>query len=289
MSEVIIDTIGVTAPYYALDNVSLSDDEVTADFAAEQPMESEAGCIAAAEVGRHLAVLGACALAKSNPVKKKHYYIALSAELRNVNNNAIIQSRTFSGVARTLNIDKRNGLVFSELYAPDRTLLYTLNTSYSIMSEQLFQRMFNEKRQDYDYSLAGNPYALQFPLSNIEFIDHTIHARFGPFKPEECSGHFASFPCIPVAILMHGLSRTAGRLMAQLTGGDTTRYKVVSADVKADAFAFAGENINMTAKFKGRDDAGDYIFNCRAERSDGTTYGSMLLTLALVDRADACR
>lgn len=279
MDEVIIGNIGVTAPYYALENLTITKDEVSAEFAAEQPMENEAGGIAAAEVGRHLAVLGACALARSNPVKKKHYYIALSAVLCNENQEASVSSLKFTGIAKTLDIDKRNGTVSARLMTQDKTLLYTLTTSYYIMSEPLFQKLFNAKKQECGCSVLDNPYKNEFPLSDIRYSDHTIHARFGPFRPEDCSGHFISYPCIPVAILMHGLSRSAGKLLGKIVGDESLRYNVVSADVTAETFAFAGEDVHMASQYLGREN-NDYLFSCKAERQDGTQYGSMMLKLS---------
>lgn len=281
MVEVIIGSIGVTAPYYALENLTITEDEISAEFAAEQPMDNEAGGIAAAEVGRHLAVLGACALARSNPVKKKHYYIALSAVLCNECQETVVPAVKYTGVAKTLNIDKRNGTVSAKLMAPDKTLLYTLTTRYYIMSEPLFQKLFDAKKQECGYSVLDNPYRMEFPLSDIRYSGHTIHARFGPFRPEDCSGHFISYPCIPVAILMHGLSRVAGKLLGKIVDDESLQYNVVSADVKAETFAFAGEDVHMAAQYSGREN-NDYLFSCKAERQDGTEYGTMMLRLSRI-------
>ena len=281
MVEVIIGSIGVTAPYYALENLTIAKDEVSAEFAAEQPMDGEAGGIAAAEAGRHLAVLGACALAHSNPVKKKHYYIALNAVLNNVGKETAAAAVMYTGVAKTLDIDKRNGTVSATLMAPDKTLLYTLKTKYYIMSEPLFQKLFSAKKQDCEFPVLDNPYKTEFPLSDIRYSDYTINARFGPFRPEDCSGHFISYPCIPVAILMHGLSRVAGKLLAKIVEDDSLQYKVVSADVNAETFAFAGEDVHMEAQYSGREND-DYVFSCKAERADGTQYGTMMLKLSCI-------
>ncbi len=279
MVDVIIGSIGVTAPYYALKDLTISNDEVSAEFAAEQPKNNEVGGIAAAEVGRHLAVLGACALAWSNPVKKKHYYIAASAELRNISENSAIGNGKYIGVGKTLDIDKRSGSVSATLFAPDKTPLYTLVTQYFIMSEPLFKKMFNAKKQDTPDDPFINPYSREFSLRDIHYADNVMEARLGPFEPEECSGHFSSYPCIPVAILMHGLSRAAGMLLARVVDGDSSTYKVVSADVKAEAFAFAGESVHMVVRYTGRE-RDDYVFSCSAGSIDGRQYGSMMLKLA---------
>jgi len=279
MVEVIVGSVGVTAPYYALYDLCVSDNEVKAEFTAEQPMGDESGPIAAAEVGRHLAVLGACSLARSNPVKKKHYYIASSAVLRKVGNGQNVVNGSFTGVARTLHINKRDGSVSAVLLTKDKVPLYELETRYRIMSDQLFEKLFKAKKLDFDQHLTNNPYTTALPLHDVHYANHSISARLGPLKPEECKGHFISYPCIPVAILMHALSRTAGKLLSKVADADGASYRVVSADVRADNFAFAGEPVFMDVNYSGRKDD-DYVFFCTAKSTDGKQFGAMTLRLS---------
>ena len=57
----ILDRIAVCPPYFALENLSLeSDNTLAARTPVHQPMHTEAGSIAVAEIGRHLAILGSC-------------------------------------------------------------------------------------------------------------------------------------------------------------------------------------------------------------------------------------
>lgn len=279
MIEVILGSIGVTAPYYALENLSISNDGVIAEFVAEQPMDNEVGGIAAAEVGRHLAVLGACALAWSNPVKKKHYYIASSAVLKNVAKGIEIGQGTFTGTAKTLSIDKRRGVISATLITHDNVPVYELVTQYHIMGATLFAKLFNAKKQEFECDPSNSPYKSQIPLNNVRCSGNTISARLGPLKPEECNGHFCSFPCIPVAILMHALSRTAGKLLSKIVDEHSVKYSVVAADVQADNFAFAGEAVYMSVTYSGRE-GNDHVFSCKAESDDARQFGSMMLRLS---------
>ena len=89
----IINDIDVTYPYYSLRNLQLKGSDILATIQAEQPMENEAGTISAAEVGRHLAILGSCALAKDNKPKNKNYFLAYEAQLEvSKSNNSIINT-----------------------------------------------------------------------------------------------------------------------------------------------------------------------------------------------------
>lgn len=78
--------IDVTPPYFALQNLSLLSPSssgypaVNDTFRREQnlpPQHTNSFC--SSELARHLAILGSIAAAYSNPVKTKHYYLALDA------------------------------------------------------------------------------------------------------------------------------------------------------------------------------------------------------------------
>lgn len=279
MVDTVIGNIGVTAPYYALENLKVSSDGATAEFVAEQPMDNEVGGIAAAEVGRHLAVLGACALAWSNPNKEKHYYVASRAVLKNVAKGGEVSKSAFSGRAKILFMDKRSGTIFATLTTDQDEPLYELETHYHIMNVPLFAKLFHIKKQEFECNPSNNPYKKQIPLNDVHYLDNAISARLGPLKPEECNGHFCSFPCIPVAILMHSLSRTAGKLLSKIVGESGIRYTVVAAEVQAYNFAFAGEAVTMKVAYSGLE-GGEYVFACKAENKDGKLFGSMLLRLS---------
>ncbi|ETR69153.1 MAG: hypothetical protein OMM_09852 [Candidatus Magnetoglobus multicellularis str. Araruama] len=108
--------IKVSPPYYALKNVQLLKNN-TAYFSAEIPVEypagNECGSITAAEIGRHLAILGSCSLSQSNPIKEKHYYIANKATLNCLCKEKVISKNSeFIGEAKTLSINKKKVLPY---------------------------------------------------------------------------------------------------------------------------------------------------------------------------------
>lgn len=271
----IVENIGVTAPYYALQNLSVTDDEVKAEIPVEQPMDDEYGVISGAEVGRHLAVLGACALARSSN-KEKHYYIVKSAVLKNIYEGEVRDSNLI-GAAKTLTIDKKSGSISSVLSCRDGIPLFTLDATYLIMKAPLFEKLFRAKRQLFDGG-QYNPYRKAFPLRDIKCIDGIAEARLGPLEPKDCNGHFISYPCIPVAIIMHGLSRLAGRLLSKIVGVEHAPYRGMYADVNATHFAFAGETVHMVVKYSCRKGY-EYEFFCEALSETGVTYGSMTARL----------
>ena len=68
-------------PYFAFTEVAVTNgEEIIGRLTPEQPMEAEAGEIAAAEVGRHLAILGS--VAASRLLEGPHYLLATQAHLR---------------------------------------------------------------------------------------------------------------------------------------------------------------------------------------------------------------
>ena len=79
--------IDVTPPYFALRNLSPLPPSpttglpaVTGTFTREQvPPPQNANPFCGSELGRHAAILGSVAAAYANPVKAKHYYLALDA------------------------------------------------------------------------------------------------------------------------------------------------------------------------------------------------------------------
>ena len=281
MFEEYVDSIGVTPPYYALENLSIEDNQATAEFSAEQPTDNENGTIAAAEVGRHLAVLGACALSSLNPEKGKHYYLATSAELTNISNGALETNGRFVGVAKALEIKKREGKMSATVMTKEGIPMYTLVTNYFIVNESVFEKLFKDKKQVTPLDLTADSYKNEFPLSDIVISDNTLCATLGPLQPKDCAGHFVSYPCIPVAILMHALSRSAGKLLLDIVGDKNARYEVISADVKADRFAFASDHVQLSIRYTDKVDD-DYAFSCIAGNGNSKQYGSMNLKLRLV-------
>lgn len=275
MCDDIEQLIEVKRPYFSLNDFMVSDEGVTATLEREQPMENERGCMAAAEVGRHLAILGSCALAIKNPIKSKHYYLAHRAKLTRIFDPDTVGAINLKADSYTTYLDKRKGEAHSKLYS-DEKHIFDLKVEYHIIKEQIFHKLYKDKVVDYEPGL-NSPYAEVYKLEDIKYKFNKLEAKLGPLTPQQCSGHFDKIPCLPVAVLMHALSRSAGKLLCHQVGNDTT-YKVYSADIHAENLAFSGDIVLIHIEFTGSRD-GVYSYNCKAGNSRGENYGRMELKL----------
>ena len=100
--------------------------------------------------------------------------------------------------------------------------------------------------------------------------------EFGPLTPEHCMGHFPRFPAMPTALLMYGLTRTAGLLMAhRLSSKDP--YFIKRGSVRSRRLVFPGELIQLEARHV-KSNGREHIFYCEAVAS-ASAIGDMWLTL----------
>jgi len=279
----ITDLIEVSHPYFSLKNLSVVGDAVQADVPVEHPMGNERGVIAAAEVGRHLAILGSCALAHVNNIKKKHFYLASDAMIRNLHDGVIENaSLPLKAEARTISLEKRKGSAVATITDTKGIPLYELQTNYHIMKPNLFEKLYQSRRYTESACVtAKNPYLSEFSFSNVSYNDDCMSAVLGPLGPEQCSGHFLNYPCIPVAILMHALSNAAGMLLAHTQNRPKSPYRVLSADVIADQFAFAGEEVFIDVVQEDQSASNSFVFRCSAMNGDSTRFGYMDLRLGV--------
>ena len=274
-SEEIIKNIEVSKPYFALNHLSFSDGKIHASVPKEQPMGNELGCMAAAEAGRHLAILGSCSLAHTNPKKEKHYYIAHKAKL-----TALSQAsdcyESLHAVSRTESFNSRLGIAHATLFNRSGPI-FGLEVQYHVIREKVFHKLYKSRAvEQIDSNI--NPYENSFDINNIEVSGNTLKADLGPLSPEHCIGHFDVIPCLPVAVLMHALSRSAGILLSSICQSEIS-YRVLDASINAENFAFAGEMVNITVEKLSHEDS-DYSFRCVASGESGITFGDMHLILS---------
>jgi hypothetical protein len=270
--------IDVLPPYFSLTNLFIDSDRVlSCGLNAELQLENEAGLIAAADVGRHLAILGSCVLSLQQSIKMKRYYLAHKAQLILLDQDYFRKSLAYplKGEASVVELTEKEGKAATSLYVGNHKI-YTLEVSYFILPEPFFKQAFAAKRVESFFNNNINPYT-QLNALDIKLVDQgVLHALLGPFKPEDCAGHFYGYPAVPIAILMHCLSRCAGHLFKQMAFKDT--YQVITADVMAKNLAFAGDAIYVTVSFLDTQDL-CYRFDCLAKADDGRLLGQMVLGL----------
>ena len=279
MFNEIIKKIGVSPPYFALKHLRVEHENILADIIAQQPMGDERGSITAAEVGRHLAVLGSCSLAIDNSNSGKHYYLVYKAELINYSDSLKNNILNFVGKSRTLRLDKREGMAVSKLFCKEGKLLYELTTSYHILKEKLFEKLFVNKKVAMPIdAVKYNPYHYEFPLKDCSFNNNRMWTKFGPLTHKECKGHFPEYPSIPVSILMHALCRNAGRNLANVLNMQYVTYSVSYAKMNAENLAFSGDVVLITVDYI-ESVGNQHKFECKAFSETDTEYGTLQLTL----------
>ncbi|MBI2477547.1 MAG: hypothetical protein HYV60_02530 [Planctomycetia bacterium] len=293
--------IAVTQPYFAFSQIhqSAAGKLVAVVPSREQPMDSECGVRAAAEVGRHLAILGACAAARLQKNEGPHYYLANKAQLRA--SEAYVQ-HIMSADGDGDDLASRNLISFADAeFTSNRSAhavariaydgsdadLYRLDVAYSVLSPKIFERFFSSHRVDDDH-IDEHAYRDQVHfddlVQDIVLLDDLLSAHFG-FQPTVCAGHFPKFPALPVAVLMYILSKAAGKLLEEVTRIEGVRYIVVEANINAEHLAFPDEKLHLIVQHKVSDTAaGRHGFRCRAlaEGRKQHLFGEMFLTLQVV-------
>jgi hypothetical protein len=287
----VLSQIAVCQPYFAFDRLQQTEGgPIWAPVKPEQPMGVERGVMAAAEIGRHLAILGSCAAARTNPVPSQHYYLACRADLRQaeptgerVQMDTETLSQNLVGCARAHFLDKRNARAETELiHRPSGQKLYDLSVDYKVLTPKLFERMYSDRRAATP-EVQFNPYAAEMlGLGDVFVLDDLLSANLHELDPQTCAGHFPNYPALPVAILARILISAAGELFANMMGRDDAPYTVVRALVQAEHLAFTNDKLHLVIQSK---DSGDQslnrVFRCLAisEGKTKTPYGDLEITL----------
>lgn len=234
--------ICVRPPYFKLaDLAPFGHDGVQAHVLFESPSGIEKDERASAEVGRHLAILGSCALARNNPRAGRHYYLATEGLLT--------RHRTSGRRALEPMIvrAKPDGNQWSEieLMTPEGELDSTLRCRYQVLPERLFARLFKGQRATGDSSpgSSSNPYTSPAATRLVRADATTATSLLQEVTPAMCLGHFEDYPAMPVAILMDALHRLA---CEHASTNVHPRLRLISAKVHAERLAFAGEPVEFS-------------------------------------------
>ncbi len=278
----------VTAPYLRLRNVTEhKNGHIHALIVPDQPRYREGGNIAASEVGRHLALLGAIAISRKNHRSGRHYYLATAASLKGSTSTDPVEDRLnegLTGIAYNADINSKAATAQCSLVSRQdhAQRLFELETEYQIISERAFSRMFKEQYDDSSPMPSGySPYS-ELDALTIETLDFEHCSSASMFvNASECAGHFPNYPCLPVAILMGRLSRVAAKLYAHRTGSQN-KYRVVNAEISAQKLAFAGQQLRFTARYESTHDLGQKFY-CQVCDDLGEVFGDMQLTLTDVE------
>ncbi|KAM0802609.1 hypothetical protein BDR22DRAFT_971249 [Usnea florida] len=249
--------IDVTPPYFALRNLSLlpsSSTEfpiITGSFGREQaPPPQNANSFCSSEIGRHGAILGSVAAAYSNPVKAKHYYLALDATTDFVYYPASLELRA---EARILSATWKKGRVGCEVkvFTPEGKSAGNMKLFYAIVAEHKLKtltkavnpkRVFGTAWQPGEPSPYSNPISLRMVKTHSSVLATAIislHDR------RSMAGHFSTIAAAPIAILASNGVVLCRQL---LQDGGAKKWLDKTTRLRCQRLAVAGEILELRAR-----------------------------------------
>ncbi len=243
-AEGLKDLIKVKSPYFALKNLHFEYGELTADIPLEQTSHLEPFGMSTAEVGRHLAILGSLALANINPIKEPHYYLASDAILERCHARPG-GSGVYSGKITSCNLEKRRGEAQALIYSPSGELFYNVEVKYTVLTEEVFNRMFKNNKLETKNLGYYNPYRFEGTLHGLQLAPKKSTASMGVVLKKHCIGHFDNFPAMPVARLGGTMAELAGLHLNNILNNHDQEYCMKRTEIHAKSFIFAGKKINL--------------------------------------------
>jgi hypothetical protein len=282
--------ICVTKPYYALQHLQqLENGVLQAEVLVENNDSGEATLVSGAETGRHLAILGSCALALENPLSIRHFYLATKATIvRNDATASIFRSEKQDKIrliaqakVTRLDLGSKTGMAEMNFFTEAGILVYNIQVSYTVLKAELFRKLFQKNLRPGTVFTGETPYTRNVAISNLQLGGPAISGSLGVIQPSQCVGHFDDYPALPVAMMSSAFARMAGIHLQQLLQNDRLAYSVKHAALNASRLAFAGEEINIRSVFEG-EKAGAYLFRVTAHNPQGVEFGSIEITLDLI-------
>lgn len=247
-----LDRIAVRPPYFDLrDLEELRDGGVAAIVPVTPTVAPERGSMEAAQVARHLAILGSCAAALGRDDDTPHHYLATAAHyMRLAAGPEAITADTVRAEALARWIDKRSVRAYVKLMTHDRQGLHVLDVQYSVLTTRMFGRVhppLTLPQAEEAGMLTGTDGPWEIP-NQIETVADGYRLACGPVPVEACAGHFPGYPAAPVAVVMGHLCRLGGQLAVDRTGGEG-RYQIEEGYVTASKLAAAGQDLVLEARY----------------------------------------
>lgn len=268
--QTILDRSGVQPPYWAFKRVSGGADGVTASFIPEHQMEDEIG--PALSLRRKRGDISPFwDPAQPHPLLMRDASITWLLRPHSLVRSA---GSELEATAEIVNLDRRQLKASAVLSAG--VPIFTLDCTYKILTAALFEKFYGGRRHCGNLIVTESPYRMPIPFGDLTELPGGLATTCGPVDENACAGHFPNFAAWPVAVVMHSLSRLAGRAL-QKDLGRPCSYSVVRAEIEADTLAFSSEVLQLktTRIFTGGCDHHYHCFATSGER----TVGEMKLEL----------
>ena len=220
-------------------------------FRREQPVgPKSATSWCASEIARHTAILGSVAAAFSNPVKEKHYYLALdgTGEL-----GRTPSSPELRGEARIVSAAWEKRRVKCEIAAfnPDGSLVAKLTISYAVVTEPMLLMVVNPVPQEHVFGTpwqAGEPSPYEDPIQlrmvKMHSSEHAT-AIMSLHNRRNMAGHFSVVSAAPIAMLMSNGLMLCRKMLEDVPG---KLWCDMRTRIRCQRMVVAGEMIELRAK-----------------------------------------
>lgn len=273
--------IAVERPYFAFNELLVGGrGEILGDVQREHPLGYEYSPLSAAEIGRHLAILGSCAAAATSD-DTRLYYLATYAEYQRIGlaRPGLAENAQFRGTARIAERTARTLSAKMTVQVGDSAPFVSLFVQYRILSEALFRRLFAHLAVPDDHACIESPYAHPIPLSWSEPNGSAIVARNGGLSPRSCAGHFRDYPAWPVAIIVSCMLRTVEKLLHHILQSPVP-WCMDSCTVEAFELIAAGTPVVFSTMYAGSLMMSQHKFICEAHT--GNEIGARVVTIIRV-------
>ncbi|WP_304455376.1 hypothetical protein [Nocardiopsis sp. YSL2] len=156
--------------------------------------------------------MGLCAAATTAGPGRR-YYLARKARLRRLTPPAPgapsqgLHVMALGGLSRP---DSASAAAF--LYDSGHTTLFDLHCDYVVLDEGSFARTFEHLADPSADQKASSPYGSPLRLDHVSVSGTMAQAEVN-LRADQCAGHFAGFPAVPLAYLLTALVDLSERLV----------------------------------------------------------------------------
>jgi acyl transferase domain-containing protein/acyl carrier protein/NADP-dependent 3-hydroxy acid dehydrogenase YdfG len=241
----------VTAPYDRLESLHIEGEHVVARVPIGEAPEDEVSTMAAAEVGRHLAILGSMACARQWPIARRHVWPVAEARLSFPEDAVVSVGTHLVARAECLVTDPRRGRASARavLYTEDGVEVGRLDVDYHAIEVPSFEAMFAERIRPTAPLDGHDPYtqAGSFQPPEGRWDEGQFVRELPSVRVEDCAGHFPRLPALPVAVLgRHALRTVLDAARAENDAHDARGF-VHRCDLITHRLVWAGEGVRLRA------------------------------------------
>ena len=281
--------IDVTPPYFALLDLSPLPSSssglpgVSSTFVREQvPAVNNATSFCGSELGRHAAILGSVAAAYTNPVKAKHYYLALEA-LADFKNFPQTQELRVEAHITSAKWKKRRVVAEIQMFTPNGIFAGKLTVSYAIVPQKKLSSITKAVNSEHVLGTEwqpgeSSPYRNPIMLRMIKVHSPDLAtAIISLHDRRSMAGHFSTVPTAPVAILSSNGIVLCRQL---LENRDGRRWFERKGRIICQRLAVAGEILDLKAR---KLNGGEYSHQVEFWDEEGKQLGTIDFLFEAVD------